>query len=146
MDLIDEKDLVAIADRHDAEAGNDHLADVVDAGVGRRIDLEHVDVATFRNLDAGVARAAGVGGRPVLTAQRPRQDARGRRLADAAGSGEHERLRQAAARERIAQGARHRLLPDDIVEALRAPFPRDHLVRHRDLFGNYRVKTAAEET
>ena len=72
---------------------------------------------------------------PVHAVQRPRQDARGRRLADAARPGEHERLRQAAARQRVAQRPRHRLLADDVVEPLRPPFARDDLVGHRDQFG-----------
>ena len=103
VDLVDDEDLVAVAHRHDAEAGDDHLADVVDAGVGRGVDLEHVHVAPFRDLDAGVALAARIGGRPLLAVQRPRQDPRRRRLADAARAGEDERLREPAAGERVAQ-------------------------------------------
>ena len=76
--------------------------------------------------------AARVGRRPLLAVQRPRQDARRRRLADAARAGEHERLREPAARERVAQRARHRLLADDVVEPLRPPLARDDLVGHRD--------------
>ena len=113
-----------------AEAGDDHLADVVDAGVRRGVDLEDVDVAPFGDLDAGVADAAGIGGRPVRAVQRARQDPRRRRLADAARPGEHERLRQPPARQRVAQRTRHRLLSDDIVEPLRPPFARDDLVGH----------------
>ena len=64
MDFVDDENLVAVADRHDAEAGDDHFADVVDAGVGRRVDLEDVHVAAFGDLDAGVADAAGISGRP----------------------------------------------------------------------------------
>ncbi len=56
MDFVDDEDLVAVADRHDAEAGDDHLADVVDAGVRGGVDLEDVDVAAFGDLDARVAR------------------------------------------------------------------------------------------
>ncbi len=43
-------------------------------------------------------------------------------------AGEHERLRDAAAGDRVAQRTRHRLLPDDIVEPLRSPFARENLV------------------
>ena len=71
---------------------------------------------------------SGVG--PFIAVERPRQDARGRRLAAAARAGEHERMRDAAARNRVAQRTRHRLLPDDIVEALRAPFARENLIGH----------------
>jgi hypothetical protein len=58
------------------------------------------------------------------------EDARGRRLSHAARTGEHERLRQPAAPQRVAQRPRHRVLADDIVEPLRPPFARDDLVRH----------------
>jgi hypothetical protein len=39
-------------------------------------------------------------------------------------------LRDAAARDRVAQRARGGLLPDDVVEALRAPLAGKHLVGH----------------
>ena len=80
--------------------------------------------------------AARIGRRPVHAVQRPRQDARRRRLADAARSGEHERLREPAARQRVAQRPRHRLLSDDVVELLRPPLARD------DLVGHFRVQSS----
>ena len=55
VDFVDDEDLVAIADRRDAEAGDDDVADLVDLRVGRGVDLEDVDVAALRDLDAGVA-------------------------------------------------------------------------------------------
>src|ERR1051325_4981965 len=94
---------------------------------GRDMD---VHVPAFGDFTAGIALAAWIGRWATLPIQRPRQDPRRRRLADAARPGEHERLRQAAARERVAQRARHRLLSDDVVELLRPPFARDHLIRH----------------
>ena len=96
------------------------------------VDLEDVDVAPLGDLDAGVARAARIGRRALHAVQRARQDPRRRRLADAARPGEDERLREPAARQRVAQRPRHRLLADDIVEPLRPPFARDDLVGHRD--------------
>ena len=128
--FVDDEHLEPIAHRHDAEAGDDHLAHVVDAGVRGGVDLEDVHVAPFGDLDARVTDAAGIGRRPVHAVQRARQNARRRRLADAPRSGKHERLRQPLARERVAQRTRHRLLPDDIVELLRPPFARDDLVGH----------------
>ena len=65
MDFVDDEDLVAIADRRDAEAGDDDVADLVDLGVGGGVDLEDVHVAALRDLDAGVADAARIGGRPL---------------------------------------------------------------------------------
>ena len=130
MDLVDDEHLVAIAHGKNAEARDDHFADVVDAGVRCRVDLEHVHVAPFGDLDARVARAAGLGDRPVDAVQRARQNPRRGRLADAARTGEYERLRQPLARERILQRLRDAALSDDVVELLRPPLARDDLIRH----------------
>ena len=46
--------------------------------------------------------------------------------------GKHERMRDAAAGDRVAQRTRHRLLPDDVVEPLRTPLARENLVGHRE--------------
>ena len=64
VDLVDDEDLVAVADRRDAEPGDDDLADLVDLRVGGGVDLEDVDVAALGDLDARVADAARIGGRP----------------------------------------------------------------------------------
>ena len=64
-------------------------------GVGRGVDLEDVDVAALGDFDARVADAARIGRRALHAIERARQNARGRRLADAAGPGEDERLRDA---------------------------------------------------
>jgi hypothetical protein len=130
--LVDDEHLVAIAHRCDRQIRDDHLADVVDLGVRRGVDLEDVYIAALGDLDAGLAAAARIRGRPAGAAQGARQNPRGGGLADAARPGEHERLREPPARQRVAQRPRHRLLPDDIVELLRPPFARDHLVRHRN--------------
>ena len=84
-------------DRRDAEAGDDDVADLVDLGVGGGVDLEHVHVAPFGDLDARVADPARIGGRALLAVEAARQDAGGGGLADAARAGEDERLRDAVA-------------------------------------------------
>jgi hypothetical protein len=131
VNLVDDEDLVAVADRHDAEAGDDHFADVVDLGVGGSVDFQNIDVASLRNLHTGVTRSARIRRRTALAAQRACEDPRRRGLADAARSCEHERLRQPPARQRVAQRTRHRVLTDDILEALRPPLARDDLVGHQ---------------
>ena len=130
MDLVDDEDLVAVAHRRHAEAGDDDVADLVDLRVGGGVDLEDVHVAPFGDLDAGVAGAAGIGGRPLLAVQAARQDARRRRLADAARAGEDERLRDALRRDGVAQRLRDAALADDVIEALRTPFAGENLVGH----------------
>ncbi len=130
MDLVDDEDLVAVADGRDVQAGNHHLADVVDAGVARCIDLEDVDVAALRDLDAGVALTARIGRRTLHAAQRARQDARRRRLAAAARPGQDKRMRHSSARQRVAKRTRDGLLPYHIVELLRTPLTGQNLVSH----------------
>src|SRR5687768_5450801 len=83
----------AISDRRDRQPGNHPLADVVDAGLAGRVDLQHVDAAPLRNLDAAVALTAGIRRGALLAVERSRQDARRRRLAAAARPGKHEGVR-----------------------------------------------------
>ena len=89
VDLVDDEDLVAVADRRHAEAGDDDLADLVDLGVGRGVDLEDVDVAALRDLDAGVAHAA-----------RDRRSAPSRSSGRAPGSARSSSCRRRAGRRR----------------------------------------------
>src|SRR6185503_7846378 len=128
--LVDDEDLVLVADRRDREARDHDLAYVVDAGVAGGVDLEDVDVAPLRDLDAGVALTAWIRCRTVDAVERAREDSRGRGLAAAPRPGEHERLRNAPAGDRIAQRTRDRLLADDLVEPLRTPFASQYLIRH----------------
>ena len=110
---------------------DDDLANVVDAGMRGGVDLHDVDVAPFGNLAAGVALPAWLGGRPLVAAQRARQNPRGRRLADAARAGKHERLRNPAALDGVRQRTRNGRLADDVIELLRAPLAGEDLVGHR---------------
>jgi len=130
VDLVDDEDLVAVARRRHRQVADDHLAHVVDAGVAGRVDLEHVEVAALGDLHARVADAARVGGRSLLAVQRPRQDPRGRRLADAARAGEDKGLRQPSARQGVAERLGDGLLADDVGETLGTPLPGDDLVCH----------------
>ena len=130
MDLVDDEDLVAVAHRRNRQTGDHDLADVVDTGVAGGVDLEHVDIAPLRDLDAGVAFAARIRRRPLHAVQRLGEDAGGGGLAAAARTREHEGLSDPAAGQRVAQRTRHRLLSDDIVEPLWSPFAGKNLVGH----------------
>ena len=55
-------------------------------------------------------------------------DPRGGGLADAAHAGQHEGMGDAVGREGVAQGAHHRLLPDQVGEGLRPVFPGEDLI------------------
>ena len=131
MHFVDDEHLVAVPHRHERQAVDDHVADVLHAGVSGGVDLEHVDVASFGDLPARIADPARIGGRPVRAAQRARQDAGRRGLAHTARAGKHEGLRNPLGRNRVLQRARHRRLADDIVELLRAPLAGEDLVGHR---------------
>ena len=130
VDFVDDEHLVAVAHRRDRERLDDDLADGVDAGVGGAVDLEDVQVAAFGDLHARIADAARVARRSVDAVQRPRQDARRRRLADAARAGEDERLREPAAGDRVLQRIDDAALADDVLELLRTPFAGESYVGH----------------
>ena len=150
MHLVDDEHLEAVAHRRNRQSGDDHLADVVDLGVGGGIDLEHVDVAALGNLAAGVALAAGVHRRPGETVERAGQNARGRGLADTPRSRKDKRLRETVLPDGVAQGLRHATLADDVIEPLRAPLAGDYLVRHGMLGatkpGGWRVPAATRKS
>ena len=130
MNFVDDENLVAVPHGHDRQPVDDHLAHVVDAGMRRGVDLHDVDVAPFGNLAAGVAHPAGIGRRPLVAAQRARQNPRRRRLADAARTRKHERLRNPPALDGVGQRTRHSRLADDVIELLRAPLAGENLVGH----------------
>ena len=129
VDLVDDVDLALALGRHVARALAQR-AHVVDAGVGRAVDLHHVDRSPLGDLTAEVARAAGVRGRPLGTAQRLGQDAGRAGLAHAARAGEQEGVMHALLRDGVGQRARDVLLPDQLVEALGPVLAREDQVRH----------------
>ena len=83
--LVENINLEAVARRTIAR-GFAQLANLVDATVGGRVDLDHVHRVAGANLDARIANAAGLGHGMVLrpAIQRHRQNARDGGLADAA--------------------------------------------------------------
>ena len=73
---------------------------------------------------------------PVDAVERPRQQARSRRLADPAWSGEDERLMDTSAGDGVPQRTRHGLLADDIIEALWTPLASKDLIHGREAMTN----------
>ena len=133
--FVDDIDLGAGGDR--AVAGVlDDLAHVVDAGMRGGVHLDHVDMARledrlamgaeFRHVDAGRIDPAG-----QAVIEGAGQDARGRRLADAADAGEDIGLVDAAGGEGIGESADNRLLADQVLETLRPVFSRQHAIGRR---------------
>src|SRR3546814_16496138 len=98
--------------------------DVVDAGVGGRVDLQQVDVAAGVDRQAGLALPARVGAGAALAVQALGEDPRNGGLADPAGAGEQVGVVHAARIECVGQRADHVLLPDQFGEKLGAPLAR----------------------
>src|SRR5258705_9774645 len=97
------------------------VADLVDAAVRRRVDLEDVE---GRALADGNARLAGVARIAVLEVRAVDglgQDAGQRCLPGAARPDEQDGVRDAIGPNGIAEGLDDRLLPDDLAEGLGAP-------------------------
>ena len=126
--LVDDVDLLAALDRRGGRLLAE-LARVVDAAVGGRVDLDHVQVLPVPDGHALIARAARLGRGAGLAVDHLGQDPGRRGLAGPARSAEQERVRQPA----LADGARER--PDDVVltehllGALRAVLAVQRLVR-----------------
>jgi hypothetical protein len=134
---------VHFVDHVDLEAPDDRLVDrlieqlrdLVDAAVRRRIELDVVDVAPGVDVAAGVARAAGRG-RDAAAAVGPGavqalgEDARHRRLADAARAGEEIGMVQPLRFERVGKRLHDVLLADQLVEAARPVLAGEHEITH----------------
>ena len=128
--FVDDIDLGARRNRAIARVLDD-LAHVVDAGVGGRVHLDHVDVARLHDRLAVDAELGHVDARPVDSAGKgivegAGEDARRRRLADAADAGQDIGLVDAARGEGIGERAHHRLLADQVLEAHGPVFSRQH--------------------
>ena len=133
VDFVDDVDLVARADRGIADRVDD-LADVVDAGVRRRVHLDHVDVPPLGDRAARLADIAGGDRRPALpvradAVQRLGDQPRGRGLADPAHARQQEGMSNPAALDGIGERLHHRILADQLGEGLRPVFARQHAVR-----------------
>ena len=130
--LVDDVDLVARRGRPIVNGFND-LADVVHAGSGRGVHLEHVHVAAFGDGHAMFADAAGVG-RGTAGAVRADavhalgDDPRRGRLPGAPDARHDEGLRDAVRRKGVLQRADHGVLADQIGKGFRPVFPGKHLV------------------
>src|SRR5208282_498246 len=106
------------------------LANLVNAAIRSRVNLNHVQRRPRRNLLARIALAARLGRRPVHAVQRLGQDARRRGFPHAARSRKNVRVRHAIRFDRVGQRFRDVALPHQIRKRLRPPFSRNHLVSH----------------
>ena len=120
--LVEDVDLVAPFDRLEDDAVAD-LADVVDAALRGGVHLDDVEGGAGGDRAARVARAVRRRRRPLRAVEALGEDARHRGLAGAARAGEEVGLAHGVARDRVAQRPDDRLLPDDLLEALRTVLP-----------------------
>ena len=130
--LVDEVDLVGAASRSVGGVLAER-ADALDAVVAGTVDLHHIEATPFGDLDAGIAGAAGVVGRPLtacLAIQRLGQDAGRGCFPDPAGTDKEISLRQPLASDGILQRPGDVFLPDDLFKALGAVFAGEDAVAH----------------
>ena len=105
------------------------LADVADAAVGRRVDLDQVEGPALADRDARRARVARVAVAQVRAVEGLGEDPGERRLAGPARPDEEDRVRDAVGANRVAEGLDDRPLADDLREGLGAPAAIEGLVR-----------------
>ena len=118
VDFVDDVDLVPRAAGPDGDV-LPQLANLVDAAVAGAVDLQHVDIVAGGDAQADVALVARRRRRAVLAVERLGQDAGGRGLADAAGTGEQIGVADAVAGDGLLQRPGDVLLADQLVERLR---------------------------
>src|SRR4029079_10015163 len=120
--LVEDVDLVAPLYRLEDDAVAD-LADVVDAALRGGVHLDHVERGARSDRATGMAGAVGRRRRPLRAVEALGEDARHRGLAGASGPGEEVGLAHGVRPDRVAQRPNARLLPDNLLEALRAVLP-----------------------
>ena len=145
--LVDDEHPVARL-RRGEEGAIAQLAGVVHTAVGRSVELGDVDVARTARCqgDARRADAARIGRGPELAVERPRQDARRRRLAAATGTREQVGVVDAARGESRAQGIGDVFLPDHLGELRRAVLAVQSQRHSREATDRPRQGAAGEDT
>ncbi len=137
VDFVDDVDLLA-QDRGLVPHRLGQLADRVDAAVRGAVHLLVVGRAAVADRHARRAHAARLGRGALLAVERLANDPGERGLAAAARAAEQERVVDPAARERVPEGARDVLLPDDLCEGLGPVLASEDEVGHGPPFeGDY---------
>ena len=129
MNLVDDVHLsLALAGQELHRLAN--LSNLFDAIVTGPIDLENVDGCAAVDFDTGRALTTWIGRRARLAVEGLGQNARARRLSDAAAASEQEGMSHSVQFDGIFQGAGNVALPDDFVEGAWAPLTGEDEVRH----------------
>src|SRR5262245_2349104 len=127
--LVDDVNLEA-AGRRRVDRALEQLRHLVDAAIRRRVELDIVGKAAGIDLGARAAAVARPRSDPGFAIQALGEDARERRLADAARPGEEISVVQSLLLKSMPQRAHHMLLADQTVEVPRPPLPRKYLIAH----------------
>ncbi|MPM23279.1 hypothetical protein SDC9_69745 [bioreactor metagenome] len=121
MHLVDDINLVLAALGRKKHLVLD-LADIVDAGVARTVNLDDIYVVALGNFPAVRTDSAGVGCRSFYTVERPCQDTGGGCLANPSWSTEQVGMGNSSQFDRMLDGGYHELLTHKVVKLL-GPFP-----------------------
>ena len=111
----------------------EEFARVVDLGARRGVDLDQVHETALVDFPAGAAFAARRRTHAPFAVERPGEDPRDRRLADAARAREQEGVVDAARIECVDERLAHVLLADQLGEIARTPLAGEYEVAHRIL-------------
>ena len=128
--LVDEEHLEASGER-DVGRLIPEAPDVVDAGVGRRVDLDEVRLGSGVEGLAPRADAARLLGGSLLAVERLREQPRGGGLAGPPRAEEEVRVPDPVLRDGPAEGAGHHVLPRHLGEGARAVLPGEDEIGHR---------------
>ena len=133
--FVDDVDLVPPEDRPITHPLG-QLTNVVDAGARSGVHLHHVDMAVLGNREALRALAARLCSRAARALgpdaiEGAREDPGRRRFSDTTHAGQDEGVGDPPRRDRIRQGAHHRLLPDQLGEGRRPVFAGEDAISRR---------------
>ena len=120
VDFVDNENLVLADDRRVLDAVN-HVADVVDAGIGGRVDFVDIHRVSSRDIEATLAFSAGVQRVAAGAVECAGEDSGTGGLAYATGPGKQECVVESAPFDCVLEGLCDMFLPDHVVKGLRAP-------------------------
>ena len=129
VDLVDVENLELPAGGGEAH-GLAQVADLLDAVVRGTVDFEHVERATFGNLDADVLLGVEVGFRAVGAVERLGENPRGGGLPGAPRADEKIGVGQPFLGDGVAKGPDDVVLSEDVVEGFGSVFAGEDLITH----------------
>ncbi len=118
MHFVDDVDFIAVAGGHVLDIFPQQ-PDIVNAVIGRAIDLMHVDAVAARDFKAGGADAAGHSRGAAVAVEALGKNARDGGLAHAPLPGKKEGMSDALLLDGVSERAGHMLLADNLVKGLR---------------------------